>query len=309
MSAVAVTDSFTAMLAGAEGINPLLLTGVAVVLFALSGFLLLLAIRKRPTQKVRIFIDYANFDNAWRNEGPPNINRLATHNRIDWEKLPGILLAELERKGGIWASKYSYRGTHVYASGLPEGWEVMGNCPNAIKTRFASQKESDNRRRQRFEQVSLIDGYDVQFFDRQVIFHKDESGRCEGFEANEKQVDTSLTTDLLQSAFTGGFDIAILISGDSDYLPAVKVVQNELNKKVIHAGFENRDRRVRPEYWGHLLFDGALAKQIELNTGFDADAVAANTGGGGGQVAGEHGNKSNGGRRRGHRRRRDMRRI
>ncbi len=278
----------------------LLLAALAVLLCA--AFVLLLAVRKRPTRKVRIFIDYANFDNAWRSEGPANRNRLATHNRIDWENLPNILLTELERKAGIWAAKYSYRGTHVYVSGLPEGWEVKADCPEAIKNRFASQKISDNKRRERFQEISLIDGYHVQFFDRQVIFHKDAQGRCEGFEANEKQVDTSLVTDLLQSAFTGGFDIAILISGDSDYLPAVRVVQDELNKKVIHAGFENRDHRVRSRYWGHMLLDGALAERLE--------AGARGSGGAHGAADGAKGRgRARGGRHRGRggRRRRDRR--
>ena len=54
----------------------------------------------------------------------------------------------------------------------------------------------------------------------------------------EKGVDASLSTDLLWYASQNAYDIAILLSGDSDYVPAVKRVRL-LGKSVEVWSFEN----------------------------------------------------------------------
>ena len=48
--------------------------------------------------------------------------------------------------------------------------------------------------------------------------------------------DIYLATDLIKGSFKDLYDIAIIVSGDEDFIPAIKVVQ-ELNKKVINAFF------------------------------------------------------------------------
>lgn len=54
----------------------------------------------------------------------------------------------------------------------------------------------------------------------------------------EKGVDASLSTDLLWFAFQNAYDKAILLSGDSDFLPAMKRVRL-LGKNVELWAFEN----------------------------------------------------------------------
>ena len=40
--------------------------------------------------------------------------------------------------------------------------------------------------------------------------------------AKSKSVDINLTTDLLRSAYTNGFDRALIITGDGDYIPVIQ---------------------------------------------------------------------------------------
>ena len=47
----------------------------------------------------------------------------------------------------------------------------------------------------------------------------------------EKGVDVKLAIDLLINAYNNNYDIAILISNDADFIPAIEEVQ-KLNKKV-----------------------------------------------------------------------------
>ncbi len=48
--------------------------------------------------------------------------------------------------------------------------------------------------------------------------------------------DINLANDLIKGAFKNEFDEAVIVSGDEDFIPAIKTVQ-ELNKKVINAYF------------------------------------------------------------------------
>jgi len=57
-----------------------------------------------------------------------------------------------------------------------------------------------------------------------------------------KEDDIYMATDLLKGAFKNSYDIAILISGDGDFVPAVKVVRDE-NKIVKNIYFKKSSSR------------------------------------------------------------------
>jgi len=53
----------------------------------------------------------------------------------------------------------------------------------------------------------------------------------------EKGIDILLATDMVSLAFRNAYDTAVLVSGDSDYVPVVKEIQ-ELGKRVENASFK-----------------------------------------------------------------------
>jgi uncharacterized LabA/DUF88 family protein len=53
---------------------------------------------------------------------------------------------------------------------------------------------------------------------------------------HEKGVDVQLSVDLLVGAYEDSYDVAIVISSDTDLLPAIKKVKI-LGKKIIYVGF------------------------------------------------------------------------
>jgi uncharacterized LabA/DUF88 family protein len=55
--------------------------------------------------------------------------------------------------------------------------------------------------------------------------------------APEKMLDTHMSTDLIGDATFDVYDIALLVSEDSDFIPAVDFVQEMRGKQVIHVGF------------------------------------------------------------------------
>lgn len=81
--------------------------------------------------------------------------------------------------------------------------------------------------------------------DEDALLHHEEKLRSAGIEAprvfkkakgrSSKRVDVALVTDLLLHAFRDNYDIAILISGDEDFVPAVKTISAEGKVVVLWA--------------------------------------------------------------------------
>jgi uncharacterized LabA/DUF88 family protein len=55
--------------------------------------------------------------------------------------------------------------------------------------------------------------------------------------APEKMLDTHIATDLIGDATFDVYDIALIVSEDSDFVPSVDFVQEMRNKHVVHVGF------------------------------------------------------------------------
>ncbi|MBD3252291.1 NYN domain-containing protein [Candidatus Pacearchaeota archaeon] len=81
------------------------------------------------------------------------------------------------------------------------------------------------------EKIKLIPNLHVTLCNLRKITLKD--GSVEFFIKGD---DVNLATDLIKGSFKDLYDVAIIVSGDEDFLPAIKVVQ-ENNKKVINAFF------------------------------------------------------------------------
>ena len=69
--------------------------------------------------------------------------------------------------------------------------------------------------------------------------------------AAEKGVDAALVTDLLSLAWQRAYDVAVLVSGDSDYIPAVEYVQSQ-GLKVINAAWTAHGHQLQGACWGQF---------------------------------------------------------
>ena len=79
----------------------------------------------------------------------------------------------------------------------------------------------------------------------------------------EKGVDILLATDMIVLAYNNAYDTAILVSGDSDYIPVVEMIQ-QLGKRVENATFKRTSsyelRKVCDEF---IILDNYLDKFTE----------------------------------------------
>ena len=118
-------------------------------------------------------------------------------------------------------------------------------------------KEYDEERYEKhnefLEKIKLIPNLHIILCNLRKIILKDGSI---GFSI--KGDDVYLATDLIKGSFKDLYDVAVIVSGDEDFIPAIIVVQ-ENNKKVINAFF--------PKSSSYLLrncCDGSINLKKEL---------------------------------------------
>ena len=200
-------------------------------------------------QRLRVFIDFWNLQLNWNDrtgKAPP-----------DWPKVP---LALAQRARDLIATAGStdtlvLHETRVYASYDP-----------------ASPKDTKLR--------AWLDA----FLDRQPsfrVFARERKShlrpvRCSACGAEfpncpqchqafrqsaEKGVDTAIATDLLSLAWEGAYDVAILVSSDADFVPAVERLQ-EKGLKVINATWRGHGHQLARVCWASFEIDGLTTSLV-----------------------------------------------
>lgn len=82
----------------------------------------------------------------------------------------------------------------------------------------------------------------------------------------EKAVDVKLATDLL--TLSDIYDVAVIVSGDQDYVPAVEVVKDR-GKKIVNVAFETRGGKLLPggaRRLNHITDDSLKIPHSEFGT-------------------------------------------
>jgi uncharacterized LabA/DUF88 family protein len=74
----------------------------------------------------------------------------------------------------------------------------------------------------------------------------------------EKGVDAAIVTDMLSLAWQNAYDVAVLVSSDADFVPAVERVQ-ERGLKVINAGWAGKGHELKAACWGSFDLDTVTA--------------------------------------------------
>lgn len=199
--------------------------------------------------RIRIFIDFWNFQLTW-NEYQRSKGKDPKQAGIPWEEaLPKTLVERVEPKG-------IYVGTHVYASIDPES-------------------EAERRLNKFLHAMDGFPGYNVTVKERRpasplkctkegcrkeilVCPHCSQQLR----RTVEKGIDTALLTDLIRSAFDNTFDHAVLVTEDSDFIPAVRFIQERWTKQIIHAFFRGRSDELRNACWKHIFIEDSMANLV-----------------------------------------------
>ena len=209
-------------------------------------------------QQVKIYIDHSNFIRTWT-QIVHGRDRPLGHD-VDWSMLPQVLLEEV----GEWLAKgrrgppsLVYRGTNVYGTLFQDDYfkllETMlrmeqaspDRLPLPIRLRKETverwREENEAHREELTRTIQQEMGYLLVPIFRRTP--REDQLYSSNFTAGgipiapEKMLDTHIATDLIGDATFDIYDIALLVSEDSDFVPAVDFVQEMRHKQVVHVGF------------------------------------------------------------------------
>jgi hypothetical protein len=199
---------------------------------------------------VRIFVDFWNFQLCWNDAFHFDKSKGETPTKIDWKALPGVLMNELPTAfGGTTAVKdpINFKGINVYASVNPDPAGRDVGLKNFLH-----------------RNLNQMPGYQVHVFDRKERRSTDDKGNII-IKTVEKGVDTRIVTDLFSGAINDTFDVALLISNDSDFCPAIQTIQDRLDKRIIHIGFRRGGDEIRSSCWSHVVLDGSVSEGMKIS--------------------------------------------
>lgn len=190
----------------------------------------------QPGNRVRVFVDFWNLTLG--------MNRKIEASRqapffFDWEKLPAWLASEAARVCGLGSPVYE--GTHVYASFNPR------SAPD-VRLRSWLLTWLDRQpgvqvvvKERRPKNPPVCQACHVQV---STCPHCNEALRG----TEEKGVDTAIVTDMIRLAWEQAYDVAVLVSSDSDFVPAVQFLDLR-GRKIVQAGFPPTGSHLATACW------------------------------------------------------------
>jgi uncharacterized LabA/DUF88 family protein len=156
--------------------------------------------------KVGIFFDGKSFYHGYE-EGE------AATRRVDFKKLADWLVSQVG-------------GDHLFGAFYYTGVESSDELASPGLTQFLGNLER-------------VPGYFVRRLARRsATYHCESCGATHRF-SREREVDTSIVADLVRYTATGGLDIAVVVSGDTDLVPGADAVR-ELGKQLWVATWGDR---------------------------------------------------------------------
>jgi uncharacterized LabA/DUF88 family protein len=205
--------------------------------------------RSGKPARVRVFIDYWNFAGNWY-----DTHGYQPDKNLDWAALPQAILDALDEVPLLRNTRKELRAVKVYTSLQPP--RDSDFCDLDEKERLAEERRLKDWFQNELDQLTA---YTVDITPR-----SDDPLRCEVCDSQnahfvEQGVDTKIAIDLVALASSDLYDIAILVTDDSDLVPSVQCVQDSIDKRVVHLGFEKLKTEVRTEAWGHLFFENMFA--------------------------------------------------
>jgi hypothetical protein len=216
--------------------------------------------------QVRIYIDHSNFITSW-NEVAHRGERALEHD-VDWHVLPAVLLEQVEewqRKMRRAPATMVYRGMQVYGTLFEDAYFTLlesmldlervssTKLPLPIRLRRETverwREENAAHKRELTHEIRSVVGATVVPVYRRTP--KQEHLTRAQYTAGgipiapEKTLDTRIATDLIGDATFELYDVAILVSEDSDFVPAVEFVQEMRGKHIVQAGFGSHSTELR----------------------------------------------------------------
>jgi len=198
-------------------------------------------------EHIRVFIDFWNFVITW--------NEKTQNKRIDWPKVPQILIDETLKITGI--DDYQYNGTKVYAS-VDMTTKDGGKFKGWLKSFLDRQPGINIHISERKPRLKAVHCRDC---DKDISNcpHCNQPLK----RASEKGIDSAIITDMFSLAWESAYSIAILVTSDADYVPAVKNLQAK-GFKIINARWSKIGYELCGACWASIDLENII-QALERN--------------------------------------------
>jgi len=134
--------------------------------------------------------------------------------------------------------QYKWLDLHLLASNLLQPNQEL------VEVKYFTSRVSNNPDKQK-RQSTYIDALEIK--NVQIFYGHYQSGNIECKRCgnnwrtyNEKMTDVNIATQMLIDAYQDRFDMAMLISGDSDLVPPIKAIHTLFERKRVFVAFPPR---------------------------------------------------------------------
>ena len=191
-----------------------------------------------------MFIDFWNFQLNW--------NERSNGSKCNWKVVPAVLLNVADSilsTGGLGSTRL--HETRVYASYEPRRENKLKNWLDSFLDKQPGFSVIVKERHWREKAIHC----------RSCDTKLEECPACKAKlgRASEKMVDSRIVTDMLSLAWDGSYDVALLLTSDSDMVPAVESLQRH-NFKVVNATWKGHGHELAKTSWASFDLDGVLDK-------------------------------------------------
>lgn len=199
--------------------------------------------------RTKLFIDFWNFQLNW--------NSRVEEAKCDWRKLPIVFKEESQRviSSVLSGEDLTVDETRLYASANLETDKKLKHWLESVVNMFPTYKVCVKERSRQKKPVHCTKcGYDII-----------ECPNCGGElkRATEKGVDAQIVTDMLSLAWEDAYQVAILVSSDGDFVPAVERL-SEKGIKIINAAWHGMGYNLRHACWASFDIHDVSNELIRL---------------------------------------------
>lgn len=187
--------------------------------------------------RIHVFIDNANMDITMTQKA----RRLRQRwNGFDWTKLPDWLVGQAADLCEV--RQPIYTGTHAYVSYDPQDPDHDGRVKwmdwlDLQRGMQVVRKELRSKDPQRCRAAGC--GF---------LFRVCPKCDTEQRPRVEKGIDTAMVTDMMCMAWDRVYDVAVLVSSDSDFAPVVETLEGR-GLRIVQAGFPPTGMELRKACW------------------------------------------------------------
>lgn len=197
--------------------------------------------------RVRLFVDFWNFSLQWKDR---------SQKHIDWKQVPVVLRQAADDALSVSGlGNLQLEETRVYASYEPGRENRLKQWLNNFLDKQPGVRVFAAERRWRERPVHC----------RSCDTNHERCPKCGARlgRSSEKTIDARIVTDLMALAWESAYDVALLVSSDRDFIPAVEHLQ-EKNLKVVNATWRGHGHELAKVCWASFEIDSITAKLERL---------------------------------------------